>query len=241
MGREDGVGVAGFHHLAQQEERCLVGNAQGLQHVVGHHDHRVALLQLADELLDLRRGNGIEGACGLVEQQHPGCTARARSDAQALLLAAGQAERVLLQTIPSARPRWRPRAAISSTMTSRSALARTPMAAGAKARCRRCSVERVGLLEHHTHATAQVGGIQGAVGVGTVEEHRAFHAAAFHQIVHAVQRLQQRGLAATGGADERRHLVLWEGEVGISRGPWIAVEQVQVLDGHLRRSGVRPW
>ena len=101
--------------------------------------------------------------------------------------------------------------------------------------------KRVGLLEHHTHATAQVGGIQGAVGVGAIEEHRAFHAATFHQIVHAVQRLQQRGFAATGGADERRHLVLREGEVNIAQTLEIAVEQVQMLDGHLRRSGCGSW
>ena len=84
--------------------------------------------------------------------------------------------------------------------------------------------EGVGLLEHHTHASAQVDGIQGAVGIGSVQKHRAFHAAALHQIVHAVQRLQQRGFAATGGADERRHLVLREGEVDIAQALEVAVE-----------------
>lgn len=104
-GGEDSVGVASFHHLAQQEERRLIGDTQGLQHVVGHHDHRVALLQLADKLLNLRRGNGIQSACGLVEQQHLGLHGQGASDAQALLLTAGQAERVLFQGDLHARPR----------------------------------------------------------------------------------------------------------------------------------------
>ena len=66
---------------------------------MGHHDHRITLLQLADELLDFRRGDGIESARGLIEQQHLGLHGQRTGDAQALLLAARQPKRVLLQAI----------------------------------------------------------------------------------------------------------------------------------------------
>ena len=189
-----------------------------------HHDHRVALLQLADELLDLRRGNGVQGARGLVEQQHLRLHRQGAGDAQALLLTAGQAECVLLQTILQLVPDGG-RAQRLLYDDVQIGLGAHPMAARAKGNIVvDAHREGVGLLEHHAHAPAQIGGIQGAVGIGTIQQHRTFHATALHQIIHAVQRLQQRGFAATGGADERRHLVLREGEVDVAQALEVAVE-----------------
>ena len=208
---------------------------------MGHHDHRVALLQLADKLLNLRRGNGIQSARGFVKQQHLGLHGQGAGDTQALLLAAGQAERVLLQAILQLVPDGG-RAQRLLYNDVQIGLGAHPMAAGTEGNIVvDAHREGVRLLEHHAHAPAQVGRIQRAVGVGTVQKHRAFHATALHQIIHAVQRLQQRGLTATGRADERRHLVFWEGEVDIAQTLEVAVEQVQVLDGHLRRSGCGLW
>ena len=67
--------------------------------------------------------------------------------------------------------------------------------------------EGVGLLEHHAHPLAQLVDVDVAVDVLPVQKDFAGDFAALHQVVHAVEGLEQGGLAAAGGADEGGHLV----------------------------------
>src|SRR5215217_3893234 len=69
---EDALGGVEFDQLAHVEERGVVGDARGLLHVVRDDDDGVAVLELVDELLDLRGGDGVERRGGLVHQQHVG-------------------------------------------------------------------------------------------------------------------------------------------------------------------------
>ncbi len=62
------------------------------------HDGATAL-ELEDQVLDLGGGDGIERRAGLVEQQHFGIHRQRARDAQALLLAAGEAVGGLVQLI----------------------------------------------------------------------------------------------------------------------------------------------
>ena len=64
--------------------------------------------------------------------------------------------------------------------------------------------ERIGLLKHHPYPAAQDIGVyipHIRVSV-SIQEDTAFNAASLHQIIHTVQALEQRGLAAARRADE---------------------------------------
>ena len=68
--------------------------------------------------------------------------------------------------------------------------------------------ERVGTLEDHADGPADIcGGEPGCVDVLAVEEDLALHPRAGHDLVHAVQRADERRLAAARRPDERRHLL----------------------------------
>src|SRR5215469_6966640 len=87
---EDLRGGADLDELAQIEEGRVVRDTGCLLHGVGHDDDRVPLLQLVDQLFDLRSGDGVERRSGLVHQQHLRLDRQGAGDAEALLLAAGE-------------------------------------------------------------------------------------------------------------------------------------------------------
>ena len=60
---------------------------------------RVLRLQVLHQLLDLGRGDRVERRAGLVEQDHLRLDGDRAGDAEALLLAAGQAERAVVQPV----------------------------------------------------------------------------------------------------------------------------------------------
>src|SRR4051812_41370999 len=90
--REDPLRRAELDELAVEHEGRLVRDARGLLHVVRDDDDRVALLELLDELLDAQRGDGVEGRARLVHEDDLGFDGDRARDAQALLLAAGEAD-----------------------------------------------------------------------------------------------------------------------------------------------------
>ena len=82
------------------EHECReVAGARGLLHVVRDDRHRAAVFQLEHELFDFRGGDGIERGAGLIEKQHFRIDRQRASDAEPLLLAAGERERGLVQVI----------------------------------------------------------------------------------------------------------------------------------------------
>ena len=88
---EDLVGRAFLDQIAEMEERGALRYARGLLHRVGDDDDAVVLLQLVDQLLDLGGGDRVERRARLVHQDHFGADGDGPGDAQALLLAAGEA------------------------------------------------------------------------------------------------------------------------------------------------------
>ena len=81
------------------EERGHVRDAGRLLHVVRDDHDRVVALELVHQVLDPRRRDRVERRRGLVHQDHVGLDREAARDAEPLLLAAGEAERDLLQPV----------------------------------------------------------------------------------------------------------------------------------------------
>jgi hypothetical protein len=65
-----------------------------------------------------------------------------------------------------------------------------------------------------------------------VEKNFAFQARAAHGFVHAVQRAEKSGLAATRRPDERRDPVGSDAQVDVKEGLLGAVKEIDLGDGH---------
>ena len=119
------------------------------------------------------------------------------------LLAAGQPQRVLpqpiLHLVPDGR---RPQGLLHDLVQ----LGPVPHAVGAGPVGHivvNAHGERIGLLEHHAHLPPQLVDIHiRREDVLSVVAHRTLDAHAGHQIVHPIQRLEERGLAAAGRPDQ---------------------------------------
>src|SRR3954470_4661560 len=105
--REQGLGVGVLDELAEQQERGRVRHARGLLHVVRDDDDRVVLLELGDELLDLQRRDRIERRARLVHEDDLGLDGDRAGDAEALLLAAGEADARLREAVLALLPERR--------------------------------------------------------------------------------------------------------------------------------------
>src|SRR5262249_38500479 len=90
------------------------------------------------------------------------------------------------------------------------------------------------LLEHHADARAQeVQVLSRREDVLAVEQYLALGALARIEVVHAVEHAQQRGLAAAGRTDERRHLLLVERKRDALQRLALAIEEIEMLDRDL--------
>ena len=115
-------------------------------------------LELEDQVFDLGGGDGIESGAGLVEQQHFRIHRQRAGDAQALLLAAGEAVGGLVQLVLDFVPqRGAAQALLHLVVQSRrgSTDAVDARAVGDVVEDR--FRERIGPLEDHADAAAHVG------------------------------------------------------------------------------------
>ena len=170
-------------------------------------------LQLVDQLLDLAGGDRVQRRAGLVEQQHLGLDGDAARDAQALLLAAGEAG-AALSACPSPRPQRRllqrpfdalvhlaarqvPRTGARRRRCCRRSTSGTASASGTPCPLARISVtsSRVVRMFSPSSRISPVGALLGV------------------ELEHAVEGAQQRALAAARRADEGGDLALGNVEV----------------------------
>ena len=169
-----------------------------------------SLFEFLDQLLDPGGGDRIERRSRLVQQQHLRLQRDRARDAQALLLAAGEAERALARACPSLRPTARPGAAPVRRDRPCSAPRQLFVVADAVGdvvvdRHR----ERHRLLEHHADLAAQaVQRIAAGPGCSRRRAGPRRRRAASGRRVDAVEHAQQRRLAAAGRADDRGDLLL---------------------------------
>ena len=194
-------------------------------------DDGLVVGELGGKPLDERCGNGVQRARGLVHEQDLGVHGEGARYAEALLLAPGEREAARLELVLHLVPQaYAPERGLHHAVEL--GLRAPPLAAKAVHDVLVDGErERVGALEDHAHATAEVVGVD-VFDVLVAERDLALNAAARDAVVHAVQAAQQRGLAAARGADERRDLVRRHVEGDVLEGVEVAVVQVDVLHSH---------
>jgi hypothetical protein len=190
--------------LAQEEEGGVVGDARGLLHVVSDDHDRVSAAQLGDELFDPRRRDGVERRAGLVHQDDLGLDGQATRDAEALLLAPGEARSGAVQDVLHLVPQGRlaQRALDQHVLVGR----REPREAqpGQHVLANGHRRKGIGLLEHHAHAPSHADRVDaGTVDVLSVEQHAPRHARPRHDLVHPVDAAHERRLATPRRPDDR--------------------------------------
>src|SRR5215813_9586374 len=184
---EDLGGGPDLDQLTEIEERSVIRDARRLLHGVRHDDDGVLLLELVDELLDLRSGDGVERRGRLVHQKDLGLYRQSTGDAEALLLATRQRRAGVLQPVFHFVPQRRlAQAALDDLrVVPAHAVERQPRGHVLVDAHRR---ERVGALEDHSHPAAEAHRVDApGVEVLAVDEDLAFDAGAGDQIVHPVQ------------------------------------------------------
>src|SRR5450432_360246 len=236
--REEYVSSIELDELTHVEEGGVVGDARRLLHVVRHDDDRIVGRDLVDELLDVRRRDGVQRRGRLVHEQHLGLDGERARDAEALLLTARQAEGVVGEAILDLFPQRR---LLERALDAHRDLSLVLEAADAQAVGDVLGDglrERVRALEDHADAAAYGDRIDASAVDGVaVELDLARHATAGDELVHAVERAQVGRLAATRGADEGRDVLL--GDVH-RHGPdalLLAVEDAEIADGELGGGG----
>ena len=85
--------------FSQKEERRLIGNSRSLLHIVGHHNDSIVRFQLFRKIFDFGCGNRIQRAGRFVHQDDFRLHRQRSGDTQTLLLAPGQTQSALLETV----------------------------------------------------------------------------------------------------------------------------------------------
>ena len=164
-------------------------------------------------------------------QDHLGLHGQGARDAQALLLAAGQADAGGAQAVLDLVPQAHGAQGVVHAVLQVAAAHARQLQPGGHVVVDGHGGKGVGLLEHHADVAAHGGHVHaGAVDIHVVEQHRALHAGAGRQLVHAVDAADERRLAAAGGADDGRHPVGDELDVDVLEHVGVAVVGVQPLD-----------
>src|SRR6185503_2543418 len=185
----------------EREERGHVRDPGRLLHVMGDDHERVLVLQLVDQVLDLRGRDRIQRRSRLVEQDDVRLDSDRPRYAEALLLAAGEAEGALLEAVLDLVPEGRLRqcalyAAVEIILHPEYPQAPSDVVVD---RLR----ERVRLLEDHPHSPSDLDWVD-TVGVDVlvVVQNLPFDARARDEVVHPVQRPQEGALAAARRPDD---------------------------------------
>ena len=92
-------GCTVFNQIAHVHEGGVVGHARRLLHVVGDDHDGELLLELFHQLFDAAGGNGVQRRGGFIQKKHVGLERHGTRNAQALLLATGQAQAAVFQLV----------------------------------------------------------------------------------------------------------------------------------------------
>ena len=110
--REDRFRVAKLNQLAQIHECGVLGNASSLLHAVTDDNDRVVFLEFVNQLFNAGGGNRVKRRARFVKQQYLRLHGDAASNAQTLLLAAGERgaglSELILHIVPERRLAQRP-------------------------------------------------------------------------------------------------------------------------------------
>ena len=227
-----------FDQVAEVHEGGEVRHARGLLHVVGHDRDRVVLLQVLDQLLDAAGGDRVECRGRLVQQQYVGFQRHRARDAQALLLAARQAERALAELVLDLVPQRRlaqcefdPRGHVG---LGQAFVVADRVGDVLEDRHR----ERHRLLEHHADLAAQaVHRVLRIEDVLAVQQHLAGRGHLRVERIDAVEHAQQRRLATARRSDQRGHALFRDFQVDVLQRLELVVIEVEPARGKLDGRG----
>ena len=194
------------------------------------HDRKI-LLQLQGEILDLRGGDRVECGGRLIHEQDIRLDGQCTGDAETLLLSTGQTEcgfsETILQLIPDRRLTKRGLDDLIELLLVADTVRTWTVGNIVIDRHR----ERIRLLEDHADPLTKCIDIDILlIDVLSIEEDLTIDATALHQVVHTVQRLEQRGLATAGRSDEGRDLIRRDVQIDVMKRVECAIVQIHIFD-----------
>ena len=207
---------------------------------MGHDDDGEVFFERLDEVFDLAGRDRVQSRSGLVHQQHFGVHGETAGDAEPLLLAAGKIDRRAIEPVLDLVPERRVPQAPFANLHQHVAVALAVNPRPVRDVLEDALWKRIGALKHHAYAMTDRHGIHGGrVDVLAVQADAAAHARVGIQIVHAVERANERGLAAAGRPDQRGHAILGYVERGVLEREKIPVPNVQVGNLEFRVRNLR--
>src|ERR1700761_402947 len=233
---EDLFSTIELDQLTKVHEGGQIRTACRLLHVMRDDDDRVLVLQFFDQLFDTAGGDRVQCRGRLVEQEDLRPERDTARDAQALLLAAGKPQRVLLELVLDLVPQCcaAQRLLDADVHVGARELFVVTDAVGDVLEDRHREWHR--LLEYHADLAAQaVHRIARVEDVLVVQHDLALGFELGIDRIDAVEDAQQGRLAATGGSDDRSDLLLRNLHVDALESMETLVVEMQVLDGDLGR------
>ena len=206
-------------------EDDAVGDVAGEAHLVGDDDHRHAALgELLHDVEHAAHELGVERRGDLVEEHHVRVHRQRAGDGHALLLAAGELRREVVDAVAEAHLRQAARSAIALGLglgaLQHPLLREHHVALGGEVR------EQVEALEHHADLLAHLVDVRlGVVDLGVLEPDLAARG-----LLETVDAAQQRRLARAGRAEDDDDLALVDVDVDALEHLEVAEGLAQVLD-----------
>ena len=221
--------LATFHEFTQVHGRGVIRYPSSLLHVVGHDDHSVFTLEGVHQFFHVARRNRIQRRSWLVQQQDSGLDRNTARNAQTLLLTSRQGQAALTQFVFHFAP---DRCFLQSPLhpivhvTARQVFVQLHTKGDVVINWHG---ERRRLLEDHTHTWAQqIQILFGVKNVLTIKVNFSFCTLPRVQIVHAVERSEQRWLTAARRSNESRDRILLNVQIDIFQALKSTIEKVQI-------------
>ena len=202
---EQGLRAAGFDQLAEVHKQRVVRDPRRLRHIVRYDNDRELFFQFEHQLFDAVRRDRVERRGRFVHQQHFGFQRDRAGDAQPLLLSAGEESSFAEQRIAHFAPESDARKARFDDLV----LLRfrqpdaVQLVSGQHVVVNAHRRERVRPLEHHAGHPSHLHRIH-FEDISFVEQDFARHADVRIELVHTVDRPQQRAFTAARRAHDRR-------------------------------------
>jgi hypothetical protein len=219
------------------EKRGQLRYPRRLLHRMGDDDDAEVLAQFIDKLLDARGGDRVERRTGLVHQDHFRIDGNGPGDAQTLLLAAGQAGARMVEAILHFLEQAGLLQARHHDLLEIGLVLGEPMDLRPVGDILIYRFgERIGLLEHHADAGAQLHNVKGLViDVATVDLDIAGDPAGRDGVVHPVDRAQEGRFPAARGTNEGRNRAVGDIDTQILDGVFVTIIDIDITRLDLQR------
>ncbi len=222
---------AEFDELSQVEECGIVRDPGGLGDIVRHLDDGHRVFQLGNQFFDVRRRFGIESGRRLVEKKDLGAHGQGPGDAEALLLSAGKKGPLAVQRILHFPPQPRPAQRFFDDLIHLAPAHLDPVQVvpGDHVVIDTHGGKRIRPLKDHPHLAPHDDRI-GLINIMPLEQDLPGHPGVGRKFMHPVDAADEGGLAASGGADDRRQGVPGERQVYILEDRIFAEGGAEFLD-----------